>query len=211
MKRYFIDELKAGSLVEDVFVLSAKHLYQKKDGNNYLNITLADKTGRINGVVWDNVDQIHTAVQTGDFVHAKGNISEYKGMLQFVAKKLSPCPRESVDPADFIPASNRNVDQMVDRLKSLTDSVADEDLQRLFAAFWNDTDLVEQFRREGTRPHAGGVGLDNADYPVDVLGAHTAAAAGIAGHGVRRGNEGVSAVIDIQMRTLGAFEQDLFS
>ena len=146
MKRQFVEELKAGETIEDIFVLAEKHLYQKRNGEPYLNITLADRTGRIKGVVWDHVDHIHTSIMAGDYVKAKGNITEYKGLPQFVAKTLSACPADKVNPYDFLPASTRNVDQMFNRLKKLTDSVTDPDLQRLFAAFWNDSVFVQHFK-----------------------------------------------------------------
>jgi hypothetical protein len=41
-------------------------------------------------------------------------------------------------------------------------------------------DVVKQFRWKWAGTHAGGIGLDNADHTVDILGAHAAAAAGIA-------------------------------
>ena len=72
MKNQFINEINAGDFVDDIFVLSEKILSQKKDGNNYLNVTLTDKTGTIKGVVWDNVDQISGGVSSGDFVHIRG-------------------------------------------------------------------------------------------------------------------------------------------
>ena len=59
MKKQFIDTIRVGDVVNDVFVLSEKALAQKKDGNNFLNITLSDKSGRLKGVVWDKVDYIY--------------------------------------------------------------------------------------------------------------------------------------------------------
>ena len=47
MKNQFINEINSGDFVDDIFVLSEKILSQKKDGNNYLNVTLTDKTGTI--------------------------------------------------------------------------------------------------------------------------------------------------------------------
>jgi hypothetical protein len=64
---------------------------------------------------------------------------------------------------------------------------------------------------ERTRPHAGGVGLDDPDHAIDGPGSDAAAAAGIAGNGIGGGHKRVSAVIDVQMGALGAFKQDLFT
>ncbi len=56
MKNQFINDIKVGGFVDDIFVLAEKTMAQKRDGNNFLNLTLADKTGTIKGVVWDNVE-----------------------------------------------------------------------------------------------------------------------------------------------------------
>jgi len=86
MKKYFITDIKAGDFVDDIFILSEKILSQKKDGNNFLNVTLSDKTGTVKGVVWDNVDQVSAGVSSGDFVHIRGSVNEYREAFQLVIK-----------------------------------------------------------------------------------------------------------------------------
>ena len=55
MKKKFAKDLLAGESVDEIFVLAEKNLAQKRNGENYLTITLSDRTGRIKGVVWDHV------------------------------------------------------------------------------------------------------------------------------------------------------------
>ncbi len=147
MKNQYVNTIKAGDEIDEVFILAEKFLSQKKDGNNYLNVTLSDKTGRIKGVVWDNVDDISLKVSSGNFVHVKGNVSEYRDMLQLVIKKMTPCTVESVDPEDFLPVTNLNVDDLFDRLVKKTDSLKNTHLRRLFDSFWEDTSFVADFKR----------------------------------------------------------------
>jgi 3'-5' exoribonuclease len=146
MKKVFIKDIKAGDAVDDIFVLSDKHLAQKKDGNNYLNIVLSDKTGSIKGVVWDNVDEISAQSQSGDFVRSKGNISEYRETFQFVVKEMHACPIDAVDPSDFIPATRRDIDSMYERLLKVTASISTVYLRELFDAFWADEEFVHKFK-----------------------------------------------------------------
>jgi len=148
MKKQFINTLAVGNIVDDIFALSKKSLAQKKDGNNFLNVTLTDKTGNIKGVVWDNVDEISANVKTGDFVHVEGNISEYNGNLQLVIKKMALCPDEfSPNPSDFIPRTPRNTDAMFDRLvKMVNNFIKDKYLKQLLEAFWNDREFVRKFK-----------------------------------------------------------------
>ena len=146
MKKQFIKDLKPGDAVNDVFVLSEKNIAQKRDGNNYLNITLADKTGSIKGVVWDNVDQIIAGVSSGDFVQIDGNVNEYRGTAQLVVRKMASLPAEMVDPAQFLPATTRNIDSMFDRLVKLSATLETGYLKALLDAFWNDQEFVRQFK-----------------------------------------------------------------
>lgn len=146
-KNLFIGDIVAGSHVNDIFVLAEKSMAHKRDGNPFLNVTLADKTGRIKGVVWDNVDQIASAANPGDFVRVAATAGEFRGAIQLVVKSLVGLGPESVHPEDFIAASTRNVDQMFERLTGLTDAMQPGPLSDLMAAIWDDTDLVAQFKR----------------------------------------------------------------
>ena len=79
MKKQFVNDLKPGDFVDDIFMLSEKAVAQKKDGNNYLNVVLSDKTGRIKGVVWDNVGRIAAGPASGDVVRVQAGVNEYRG------------------------------------------------------------------------------------------------------------------------------------
>ncbi|MGD8543171.1 MAG: OB-fold nucleic acid binding domain-containing protein, partial [Desulfobacteraceae bacterium] len=145
MKRQFVEKLKAGEAVDDVFVLAEKALYQKRDGNPYLNATFSDRSGSIKGVLWDRVEEIAPTVAAGDFVAVKGSVGEYKGSLQLVAKSIRPCPAESISPADFLPTGQRDPDKMFERLSQLTQSLEAPWLKALVAAFWQDAEFLRRF------------------------------------------------------------------
>jgi len=146
MKKIFIKDIRAGDLVDDVFVLSEKTMAQKRDGNNFLNITVSDKTGKIKGVIWDRVDDISAGTTSGDFVQVQGTVSEYKGVLQFVVKNMTSIPADSINPSDFLPATRRDIDKMFLRLLKITASIEAGHLKKLFEAFFNDMDFVRKFK-----------------------------------------------------------------
>jgi len=146
MKKRFITDIRAGDRVDDIFVLSEKILSQKKDGNNFLNITLSDKTGTIKGVVWDNVDQIAAGITSGDFAHVNGSVSEYRGTLQVVIKIMEPFPSDRIDPSDFLPQTSRDIEGMFERLVKRMDSIATDYLKALIDAFFKDKEFVNKFK-----------------------------------------------------------------
>ena len=146
MKRRFINECNPGDLIDDVFALSEKTLSQKKDGNNFLNVVLSDKTGSIKGVIWDNVEQMAAGVKSGDFVRIKGNVNEYRGSLQLVIKKMEACPVDTLDTSDFLPKTPRDIESMFDRLLRITATIDTDHFRELIEAFWNDEDFVRSFK-----------------------------------------------------------------
>ena len=146
MKKQFIADIKAGDGVDDIFVLSEKILSQKRDGDNFLNVTISDKTGTLKGVVWDNVNQIATGITSGDFAYVNGSVSEYKGALQVVIKKMEPFPPDRVDPSDFLPQTSRNIEDMFERLVKRANSITTDYLKALINAFFNDREFVNKFK-----------------------------------------------------------------
>ena len=146
MKKRFITDIMAGDRVDDIFVLSEKILSQKRDGNNFLNVTLSDKTGTIKGVVWDNVDQIAAGITSGDFAHVNGSVSEYKGTLQVVIKKMSPVSPDVIDPSDFLPQTSRDIEGMFERLIKITETITTDYLKALIDAFFKDKKFVNKFK-----------------------------------------------------------------
>lgn len=144
-KTKFVADIVAGETIQDLFVLAEKNLAQKKDGNAFLTVTLADRSGQIRGVVWDHLEK--AAAKVGDFVLVHAAANEYRGALQMVVKSLSTVPVEEVDAADFLPVTARDVEQMFTRLRSLTDTITSPTLKALMDAFWNDADFVRLFKR----------------------------------------------------------------
>jgi 3'-5' exoribonuclease len=146
-KKKFVGDIAAGDGISEIFVLAEKNMAHKRDGNPFLNVVLADNSGQIKGVVWDNVAQIASGVSAGDFVRVTAQAGEYRGMLQLVVKSMSAVSAVDVAPEDFLPASTRDADKMFERLKALTDSITAPALRSLMDACWNDADLVRRFKR----------------------------------------------------------------
>jgi 3'-5' exoribonuclease len=147
MKKIFAETIVPGDIIDDEFVLAEKTVLQKKDGNAYLNVVLADRTGRIQGVVWDDVATIAAAAAAGDFVKVTGRVSEYRGMPQMVIKTMTALSAESVNPDDFLPATDLDTDHLFERLVKLTGTFTTPWLTRLFEAFWQDAAFVASFKK----------------------------------------------------------------
>ena len=153
MTKRFVSELVAGSAIDEVFLLAQRNLAHKKDGNPFLTVTLADRSGQVNGVVWDQVERIAAAAAEGDFVHVRAQVGEYRGSLQLVVKDMARVPEEQVDAADFLATTTRDVGKMFGRLQEMTGRMQTPHLKTLFELFWADEAFVAAYTRAPAAKH----------------------------------------------------------
>jgi 3'-5' exoribonuclease len=147
VKKKFVADIVANETIQDTFVLAEKTSAQKRDGSAFLTIVLADRSGRIRGVLWDNVEACAAAVSAGDFVCVHATAGEYRGALQLVVKSIGAVSPETISPADYLPTTTRDVEQMFSRLRAITDTLKTPMLKALMDAFWADETFVRQFKK----------------------------------------------------------------
>ena len=147
MKQTFIEMLKAGQLVDDVFVGQDKQLAHKKNGEPYLTFTLSDRSGDMRAVVWDNVESVNMGFVSGDYIKVAGNVSQYKDQLQLVVRQLAPADPNDIDLNDFLPTADRDVDKMFAQLVQITKAVKNPHLSKLLDTFFEDEAFVVLFKR----------------------------------------------------------------
>ncbi len=146
LKKAFINAIKAGQRVDDVFVARDKQTAFKKDGDPYLIVSLVDRTGELKGVAWDNVEAMSKAFVAGDYIRVRGNVAEYRGSLQLVIQEAARLDPDKIDPRDFLPSTERDVEQMLARLIQVSQTVENSHLSKLLAAFFEDEAFVDRFK-----------------------------------------------------------------
>jgi 3'-5' exoribonuclease len=142
-----IASLKEGDWVEEIYLVTSKQISTARNGVTYLSLKLTDKTGEIDGKMWDNADETAGKFEREDFVRIKGMASNYQGTMQIKLKALEKVDESLVDIANFLEATPRNVDEMVSELKTAAASLTNAHLQQLMNAFLNDAAFMEAFKR----------------------------------------------------------------
>lgn len=146
MKKKSVAEIKDRDQVESIFLVKDKVMAMAKNGKPYLNLKLMDKTGEVDAKVWDNADEIAEMFDKNDFLAVRAKASVYLGKMQLILSEMKRVPEESVDLADFLPETDRDINVMVGELYALVGSLTDPDLKRLLNAFFQDTELLAQYR-----------------------------------------------------------------
>jgi 3'-5' exoribonuclease len=154
LRKMFVSDIKDRSQVDSVFLVREKIMAMAKNGKPYLTLKLMDKSGEVDGKVWDNVDLIASGFEKDDFITIRAKATVYLGKLQLVIADLKKVPDEEVALADFLPEAARAIDDMVTELASLLDTITDSHLKRLLAAFFDDSELMALYK---TAPAAKGM------------------------------------------------------
>jgi 3'-5' exoribonuclease len=145
MKTLFVKDLKPGLEVTGFFVLRKKEL-KEYDGQRFLKLELGDKSGRIDAVVWDDVDQAYAKAEVGEMVKVKGWVTTYKEMPQLKVDRLRKAKREEVDFVDFLPVTDRDFNLLYDDFKNIAQTIQNSHLRRLLELLMEDSSLMNKFK-----------------------------------------------------------------
>jgi 3'-5' exoribonuclease len=140
--KMYVSDIKDRSQVDSVFLVREKITAMAKNGKPYLTLKLMDKSGEVEGKVWDNVDQLSASFEKDDFIAVRSKATVYLGKLQLVVAELKKVPDDEVALADFLPEAARAIDEMIAELTSLLATLQDRHLKKLLAAFFDDPSFI---------------------------------------------------------------------
>jgi 3'-5' exoribonuclease len=126
------------------FAVSVKQVRSKKDGSRYFSLTLADRTGQVDAVMWETEGVGEFA--TGDVVKLRGQVCRYKDKLQINLERIRTAARDEFDLADLVPHTERSVDELWAELNAYVDSFTDPNLKALLRSFLDDPEIAAAFR-----------------------------------------------------------------
>jgi 3'-5' exoribonuclease len=148
MKDFFIEDAPRfeNGTVTTYFVLSSLQVRDKKQGGQYLALTLSDKTGSFEGRMWDDVAEALASCSEGCYVKVQGDISKYQGKFQITLKKLRLAADSEVDAADYQASTKFDVEEMWAELRGYVAAFKNSDLRRLVFAFLDDEQIGPAFK-----------------------------------------------------------------
>jgi 3'-5' exoribonuclease len=111
--------LQPNQVVTATFLVHSKEIRQKKSGEPYLSLLIGDRTGDLDAKMWDNVTEVMDTFDRDDFVRIKGLLSIYQNRPQLTIHKIQRVDEGEVDLADYLPASERNPDEMFAELRQI--------------------------------------------------------------------------------------------
>src|SRR6201993_3869435 len=146
MKDLLISDLAnyENQVITGFFAVTSRSDRSKRDGARYFALTLTDRTGQIEARMWETADAAEFAA--GDVVKVRGQVCRYKEVLQLNVEKIRRANPGEFDLGDYVPRTDRNIDELWTELNGYVDSFTDPYLKALLRAFLDDPEIGPALR-----------------------------------------------------------------
>jgi len=134
-----IREFTAGLEIDQVLLVRAVESRSRRDGREFLKLTLGDRTGRLTVIVWDELAQTAAVARPGEAVRVIGRFGVHPTHgPQIEAVSVGPAEPGSFSLDDLVDGPAREVRQLEAGLADLLGTIRNPHLVRLLDGFFGD-------------------------------------------------------------------------
>ena len=156
----YIESFREGEGINDIYLVRSKKSDVTKTGKPYDKLILSDKTGSVDAMIWDPNSAGIDDFDALDYICVNAVVNSYQGANQLNIKRVRKCSEGEYDPADYLPVTTRNVDEMWSELKAYADGIKNTYLKKLLDLFFSDEKFAKEFKKSSAAKavHHGFVG-----------------------------------------------------
>jgi 3'-5' exoribonuclease len=145
MAHKFINEIEPGETINDIYIAKDPILRSTTRGDLYIAMFLLDRTGQLNGRMWQATEEIYKALPKPGFVHIQGRSELYQNNLQIIINNVSVVDSSNVSIEDFLVRTDKDTKQMYEDIKKTVGRIKNPQLKALVGEFIADTELMDKF------------------------------------------------------------------
>ena len=143
----FIDGLCEGETIRNVYLCKGKRSAETRNGKPYDNLILQDKTGILDGKVWDPNSQGIADYDEMDFIEVYGEIISYNNNLQLNIKQIRKAQEGEYIAADYMPTTEKSTDGMYEELLGYIKKVENQYLRQVLEYYFvKDETFIRNFK-----------------------------------------------------------------
>lgn len=147
MKSLYAADIRENQLVDAMFLVAAKNHGVTKGGSSFLTLKLLDRSGEIEGRVWDRADDLARGFAKNDFVRVRGQATLYQGKIQIRVQDVIRVEESNVAAEDFLPKSANDPDVMLAELQTILRAMKNPHLLALAEACFADDELMHLLKQ----------------------------------------------------------------
>lgn len=156
----YIENLREGERVGQIFLCKHKQTAVTKNGKPYETLTLQDKTGTLDAKIWDPNSQGIDEFEALNYIDVVGDVTSFQGALQLNVKRVRKAKEGEYEPKDYLPVSDKDIEGMYRELTGFIEGIASPYLKKLVLSFFGDAKFAKrfQFHSAAKSVHHGFVG-----------------------------------------------------
>lgn len=112
----YINTLVEGETIRNIYLCKGKRSAETRNGKPYDNLILQDKTGTLDGKVWDPNSNGIADYAENDFIEVFGDVITYNNNLQLNIRQIRKAAEGEFAPADYMPTTEKSTDGMYQEL-----------------------------------------------------------------------------------------------
>jgi 3'-5' exoribonuclease len=142
-----VADLRPGRRFEGRFSCLRKDRLTSRNGGSYLSVELRDPTGTLPARVFREADRIGLRFESGDAVRVRGRVERFRGEMVAELDDVERLEPGTYDPAEFLPAAYRSVEELEGFLEHLAREIHDPALLRPVERLLLGGPVAADFRR----------------------------------------------------------------
>ena len=124
-----------------------KRSAETRNGKPYDKLILQDKTGTLDGKVWDLNSQGIAEYDEKDFIEVFGDVTSYNGSLQMNIRQIRKAEEGEYNPADYMPTTEKSVDGMYEELTAYIRQISNKYLRQVLEFYYiKDEAFIKKFK-----------------------------------------------------------------
>ncbi len=142
----WIKDITDEGTVRGSYLVRQKTVGTTRKGDPFISLILADRTGEVDGKIWNDADQLSSRFEAGDVCEVEGYAGSYRGRIQITVSGIK-ASTEKVDPGIFLESAPVDPSEMIKSLRGILREVKDAHLRQLIERFLGDPLFVSRFKR----------------------------------------------------------------
>lgn len=157
----YIGTFREGMHIADVYLCKNKQIALTKNGKEYGNLVMQDKTGTIDAKIWDLGSPGVGEFETMDYVRVEADVTLFQNSFQLNVRRIRRAQEGEYVEADYLPMSKKDIKKMYEELLGYIRSVKNPYLQKLLCGYFVENAAFAkafQFYSAAKTVHHGFVG-----------------------------------------------------
>ena len=143
----YINTLKEGDSVREIYLCKGKRSAETRNGKPYDSLILQDKTGTVDGKVWDPNSQGIADYNETDFIEIVGDVISYNNTIQLNIKQIRKAMDTDYFLGDYLPTTEKNIESMYGELCDYIKGIENHNLRKTAEFFYmNNQEFIATFK-----------------------------------------------------------------